>query len=181
MLRRPLLAAALLLAAAPGQAQTSAKPSATLPELPAAGDFLAEVSQNARYETASGHLAETRSSNPAVRAFAAESVRDHEAARQELVQFTDGAGQKAPVAPLNTALDPRRQALMDRLTSAAPAGFDILYADQQVAEHRRSLESFRAYGEAGEVPQIRQWAGRVLPLRQRQLAAAETLRRGLTG
>lgn len=106
--------------------------------------FVSNASQSDMYEIQAAQLAETRSKNPDIKAFAKMMVKDHTATSKALAPLATAAGQ-APAAKL----DDRRQGFLDNLTKASDADFDKTYVNQQVAAHEEALSLMQGYGKDG--------------------------------
>jgi putative membrane protein len=106
--------------------------------------FVSNASQSDMYEIQAAQLAETRSKNPDIKAFAKMMVKDHTATSKAMGPLATAAGQ-TPAAKL----DDRRQGFLDNLTKASDADFDKTYVDQQVAAHGEALDLMQGYGKDG--------------------------------
>jgi putative membrane protein len=94
------------------------------------------------YEIQAADIALQRSQNAGVKALATTIKTDHTAATNAL------QGQLARAAPgvaAPTALDQRRQGLLDNLRSASAATFDAAWLDQQIAAHNEALTLQRGF------------------------------------
>jgi putative membrane protein len=106
--------------------------------------FVSNASQSDMYEIQAAQLAETRSKNPDIKAFAKMMVKDHTATSKALAPLATAAGQTPAVK-----LDDRRQGFLDNLTKASDADFDKTYVAQQVAAHEEALSLMQGYGKDG--------------------------------
>lgn len=91
------------------------------------------------YEIMAADIAAQRSQNADLKALAAMIKTDHTAASNAMKAMLP-AGTTAP-----TALDERRQGLIDNLRSASAANFDAAWLDQQIAAHNEALTLHRGF------------------------------------
>jgi putative membrane protein len=97
---------------------------------------------NDMYEIQASAVALERSQNTRLKALATALRTDHTAASNLLA----GAVQRAAAGTaLPTALDERRQGLIDNLRSASAADFDRIWLDQQIAAHNEALTLNRGF------------------------------------
>ncbi len=200
-----LLAATVLLAAAPALAQTqqqralstesqTGSPPPTDPAAPAAGlgsavnrgdalnasGFVRAAAMSDLYEMEASRLAEQRSQNAEVKRFAERMLRDHGKTTGELKgmlpQLQGVSAQQVP-----TSLDQQHQALVRQLQGAQGAEFDRAFARQQVQSHQAAVDLFRAYAQSGDDARLKQWASQTLPSLEEHLREAQQMQRGTQG
>ncbi|HYC97400.1 DUF4142 domain-containing protein [Brevundimonas sp.] len=97
------------------------------------------------YEIQAADIALERSSNAAVKELANMIRTDHTAASNALKAMLP---QAAPGTTAPTALDERRQGLIDNLRSASAENFDRVWVDQQIAAHNEALTLHRGFSNA---------------------------------
>jgi putative membrane protein len=126
-------------------------------------NFVRLATQASLFEVQSSKLALTRTNNEAVRGFAMMMIKEHE---QELnnLKFTNDANASATMPK---ELDPRFQAVFDRLQTTSGPSFDNLYMQMQVRGHEEALALYRSYAEVGEVESLRKLARNALPTIER--------------
>ena len=132
--------------------------------------FVSNASQSDMYEIKAAQLAETRSKNPDIKAFAKMMVKDHTATSKALGPLATAAGQ-TPAAKL----DNRRQGFLDNLTKASDADFDKTYIDQQVAAHEEALSLMQGYGKDGSDAGLKAAANDTAPKVQMHLDKAKAI------
>ena len=132
--------------------------------------FVSNASQGDMYEIQAAKIAETRSKNPAVTAFAKQMVTDHTALMNAMKPLAIAAGQ-TPAAKL----DERRQGFIDNLKSASAADFDKTYIDQMVATHKEALTLMQGYADGGPDAGLKGGAAKAIPMVQSHLAKAEAI------
>lgn len=125
------------------------------------------------YEIQAAEIALEKSKNAGVRDLATMIRTDHTAASQA---FKPLAREAAPEVELPTALDERRQGMIDNLRSASPDDFDRVYLDQQVAAHQEAVTLHRGFSDNADAPAVAGHARTVLPKIEAHLAEAQRLR-----
>lgn len=136
--------------------QTSA---ATLGANTVAG-FVPAMAMSDMYELEAAKIATAKSSNARVKELAAMITKDHTASTAKLKTL---APTEAPGVALPTALDERRQGLLDNLNAATPADFDRVWLTQQVAAHNEALTLLNGFKDHTETPGLAGLAGEVIP------------------
>ena len=99
--------------------------------------FLTNVSQGGMDEIKLSELAETKATNPEVKAFAHKMVVEHKALAMRMQPFADAWGIAAPAG-----LDPDHQAEYDKLSGLSGAEFDKEYMNAMVKDHHGALDLF---------------------------------------
>lgn len=125
------------------------------------------------YEIMAADIALERSQNAQVKELARMIKTDHTAASE---QFEAKAPQAAPNVALPTALDQRRNGLIDNLRSASAENFDRTYIDQQIAAHNEAITLHEGFSDNTEAPTLAEHARTVLPKIRAHLQMAERLK-----
>ena len=107
------------------------------------GTFVSNASQSDMYEVQAAQIAQTRSKNAEVKAFAKMMATAHTAMMNEMKPLVMAANEKPA-----DKLDERRQGFIDNLKGATDANFDKTYIDQQVAAHGEALTLMQGYADA---------------------------------
>lgn len=110
------------------------------------------------YEVQSSQLALERTQSAAVRSFAQQMITDHTATTNMLRPIATQAGITPP-----SALDTRRQEMLENLRAASADDFDDRYIDQQTAAHQEALTLHRTYAAQGDHSQLKSFAAQVAP------------------
>ncbi|HEY2069887.1 MAG TPA: DUF4142 domain-containing protein [Rhizomicrobium sp.] len=135
--------------------------------------FAEAAAQSDMYEVEAGKIAEQRSSNAKVKAFAAKMVAAHTATTAKLkALLADGHPDIVPPAHL----DDRHQGLIDELRGAKDADFDGRYLAQQVDAHKEALILMHGYAKDGDVASVKRFASKTAPVVQTHLNMAQHLR-----
>ena len=165
--RLHLTALGVVLAAAIGDG-VRAQPPPVSPD-----DFVAVAGGADQYEIMAGRLAMVQATDPALRAFAAEMVRDHGAAFEALSQAAVRDGLKPP----STSVGGDQVMLLAGLQGARGEELNRLYTRQQRLAHVAALTTERDYASMGSDQRLRAAAQADLPMIERHLRTAESLSR----
>jgi putative membrane protein len=139
------------------------------------GAFVSNLTQSDMYEIKAAQIAEQRSRDPDVKAFAALMVKDHTALDNDMKPKIDAAAQQPA-----TELDKRRSGFIDHLNSASAADFDKTYIDQQVAGCQEALDLLRGYADHGPDAILKDAAGKAVPTVQGHLDKAKAIQAKLS-
>ncbi|MDQ4086778.1 MAG: DUF4142 domain-containing protein [Pseudomonadota bacterium] len=123
------------------------------------------------FEIQSSQLALQMSQNPAVRQFAQMMISDHTRTSGEMM----GIGQSLGMPPPPQMMAPHHQDMLDRLRTTSPAEFDSAYKQAQIMAHQEALTLHRNYAQQGDVPQLRDFAGRTAAAVEMHLNRAQML------
>jgi putative membrane protein len=166
-----------LLSITPAIAQTG-NPAATAPAtreqspgVPAPGQtnqtdlgFARDAAVGGLAEVDLGRLAEQKSQDEAVRAFARRMVEDHTKANEQLTNIARGEQ-----IPLPTELDPDHSRTQGLLANLSGPQFDIEYLRLQLQDHQRTAHLLAHQIGAGENAALQQYAMQALPTVLRHL------------
>ncbi|RJF74013.1 DUF4142 domain-containing protein [Rhodopseudomonas palustris] len=160
--------------AAPPLVQTAAAQSsaAQAPAIsPATQQFITQVAISDLFEVASSRLALARGTE-GQKAFANQMIEDHGKTSSELRQLIVVRGLKVDIP---SQLDSAHQDKYDQLNNARGNDFQALYASQQVAAHKDAIALFQRYAQNGDLPELKDWAGKTLPALKHHLEMAQKL------
>jgi putative membrane protein len=140
-----------------------------------AKSFVASACVGDLYEIEAGRLALTRARSDAVREFALMMVEHHTTAKHQMQSALTSGEVTGPLPGLKptTALDDRRNGMLQHLREAAAEDFDRTYLDQQRLAHQEAVSLHRGYAESGDNPQLRSVAIGGLPMIERHLKALD--------
>jgi len=153
--------------AAVSSAQASVSAAATTP------DFVNAAASTDMFEIQAARIAEKRSKNADVKAFAAMMIHDHTQSTAALKAAIAASGQ--PLS-LPTDLPADKKSTLDELTSAAPADFDKTYIDSQIMAHQDALNVMQAYGANGNTAALKDFANKIAPVVQMHLSKASSIK-----
>lgn len=154
-------------AAASSAAVTAASDTAVAsaaPAAPSASDFVAKAAASDMYEVDAAKIAEKHSKNPDVVSFAKMMVTDHTKSTALVKKAIADSGRTDLKPPTDLPAD--KKSLIDALNSASAADFDKIYLDQQTMAHQDALMLMTAESQSGDVPQLKDAAGQILPVVQ---------------
>lgn len=132
----------------------------TAPMANSVGAFVTNATISDMYEIEAGRIASEKAKSPQVKAFAQMMVKDHTATSTKLKTTLAGAEIRATPP---TALDARRQGMIDNLKSASSENFDKVYLDQQTAAHQEALTLMQSYADDGDNQQLKTFAAQTAP------------------
>jgi putative membrane protein len=161
----------------PASAQVT-PPGVPVPASPeavsAAGDpdapFYIAATQGGLAEIDGGMLAQQRSKNPQVLAFASMVAKDHMAANAQLRELAVMNHVEIP-----TALTPAQAAKKTQLTNLSDVDFDRAYIEWQILAHKEAIEAFRIESESGDDKDARRFAIDTLPTLRSHLVKLDAL------
>jgi putative membrane protein len=113
--------------------------------------FVTNLAVGNMYELQAAEIAQAKSTNAQVKELATMITRDHTSAGEKL---TATAPTAAPNVMVPTALDQRRQGLIDNLNAASADDFDKVYLEQQVAAHNETLTLLNGFSDNTEAPAL---------------------------
>lgn len=150
-----------------------AAPASVGPEQAAAqaADFATAVAQSDMLEIETSKVAQTKSKNADVKAFAAMMVRDHAATSAELKTWATTANVTLP-----TESDATHRPLIDNIRNADATGFDDKYLDTVIDAHEAAISRFETYARDGQNAALKTWASTTLPKLRAHLERANALR-----
>jgi putative membrane protein len=99
--------------------------------------FVSDASRDGLLEVELGKLAQKRGTDPMVREFGAQMVRDHEKANAELRKLAEAKGLQVP-----TSLDGERARMSHRLSAKPQSEFDAEYGKQMTMAHEAAITLF---------------------------------------
>lgn len=142
----------------------AATQAAAAAAIPSASEFVAKAAASDMYEVQAAQIAEMRSKNAAVVAFAKKMVIDHTKSTEMVKQAIAASGRTDLTPPTDLPAD--KKGMIDALNGASAADFDKTYLDQQTMAHQDALMLMTAESQSGEVPQLKDAAGKILPVVQ---------------
>lgn len=159
---------------APGAAATAvASTTAPAAEGVSTDAFVTNAWIGDMYEIQAGQIARDKAQGQAVKDFARMMVADHTALSNEMKPLVTAAGRTPP-----SALDERRDSLIQSLKAAAPADFDRVYLAQQEEAHREALTLMQGYAAQGDNAGLKAAAAKAAPKVQQHLETVKSLRSG---
>ncbi|GHD15120.1 DUF4142 domain-containing protein [Tianweitania populi] len=116
--------------------------------------FVEMVASSNMLEIESSKLAEKKSKDEDIQAFAKHMIKDHTKAGEDL----KATGQTPPIK-----YAPKHAAMMKLLENAEGKDFDALYIDMQTQAHMEAVMLFRTYAGSGDDEKVVAFAKNTLP------------------
>jgi len=134
----------------------------------AAQSFVTRATQDGLAEIQMGKLAQTRSSDEKVKAFAAQMVTDHAKANEELSAIAKRKNMEVP-----TDLDREHATMVHTVSAKPPSEFDAEYGRHMIEAHDAAVTLFKDAAAVGD-KDLAGFAKKTLPTLQKhqQLAAS---------
>ncbi len=141
------------------------------PPLAAAdASFIQMAAQGGMAEVQMGELAEQTSKSRAIKAYAAEMVKDHTPNDDQLKQLATSKGATVP-----TTLSDEQQKTLTMLQGEKGRKFDHDYLQAQVQGHTEMLSMFQTEAASGTDPDLKSFAASTVPVVQGHLTKAQKL------
>jgi putative membrane protein len=158
-----LVLACLSVAVVQGQVTTPTTPTSTDPD----ALFVLQASAAGLGEVNLGYVGVKQATNPDVKKFAQDMVKDHNKANAELIDLANR--KKWSVAP---RMDAEHQAEETKLLRLSGSDFDREFMAAMVKDHNTAVALFERQGKEGKDPDLKKWAEKTLPtLREHQKQA----------
>jgi putative membrane protein len=173
-MKRSIIVMACLLLAGPALAQSAGEKTGVNSALgisPTTTDFVKEVAISDMFEIASNKLGQEKG-NAAEKSFASQMVTDHTKTSTELKELVSSGKVKAE---LPTALDSSHQSKLDKLKGESGKDFSSDFDSMQVSAHKDAVSLFERYAKGGDNPELKNWAGKTLPVLKHHLEMAQNL------
>lgn len=161
---RTLSMATLALAACLAHAQSVSKNDT---------EFLTKAAAGGMYEVEAGKLAESKATDPQVKAFGAMLVKDHTAANEELKAL---AARKNVSLP--TAVDDKHRKKLDKLSR--DKSFDKEFVDEVgMDDHKTDIALFEKASKSADDAEIKAFASKTLPALKMHREHAQGLKKSI--
>ena len=134
-------------------------------------EFVQAADQSDRFEILEAETVLGQSTDPQVRAYAEQMVREHRQMNDRLRVAVAGAG----LAPPAMTIGADQAQLLGALQGLRGAAFDQAYVRHQALAHRSALVVEQAYAASGDDPAVRQVAAAAVPAITSHLAMAEQM------
>jgi putative membrane protein len=127
-----------------------------------AQNFANTAAASDAYEIASSKLAATKASDPGIKKFAAQMIKDHTASTAKL---KTAAGAIKPDPTMNA----EQKANIASLEAASGADFDTTYKTQQLGAHGKTLAALKGFEASGDDAALKAFASSTAPVVQGHL------------
>lgn len=125
------------------------------------------------FEIQSSQLAQANSGSAAVKKFAAAMVKAHTDSTAKLNQAASSASPAIVPSPVLTA---EQQQMLGALKAKTGADFDAAYIQAQTKAHQETLDKLKAYSTSGDVPVLKEFATKLIPIVTGHLNMAKGLK-----
>ncbi|HEY2752203.1 DUF4142 domain-containing protein [Phenylobacterium sp.] len=142
---------------------------------PPAAQYMTMAGQSDQFEIESGKLAARKATNPDVKSFAQKMVTDHTQSTQMVMAAAKKSGLSVGPPPALTA---DQQAKLTQLKAQSGAAFDKTYVGQQLAAHKQALALQSGYAKAGDDPNLKAAAAKIVPVVQMHLGMLQKMPAG---
>jgi putative membrane protein len=137
--------------------------------------FVKTAAASGMAEVQLAQLAEQKSTNPAVKAFAQTMVRDHTAANEALKKIADTKKIQVP-----TQLSDEDKQVFEKLSTLSGADFDKMFVKKMVEDHTKAIQLFTQQSMEGKDPELKAWAKGTLPILKQHKEMADRLAAGVS-
>ncbi|WP_432708623.1 DUF4142 domain-containing protein [Pedobacter sp.] len=131
--------------------------------------FMKDAAGAGMMEVVFGEMAVKKASNPKVKAFAEQMVKDHSKANKELAIIAEKASVLLPAD-----LHPDHKKHYQQMSKLSGAAFDKEYMQMMVNDHQKAVELFK-YGQDVNKHDLVAFAKETLPVIQQHHAQAKTI------
>ena len=160
-----------------GASATAATASGTAKLTAADRKAIMDMAMSNMAEVEMGKMAQTKSQNAEVKAFAQKMVDDHGKALAEVQTLAQSKGVTLP-----TELDAKHKALAAKLDKANGTAFDKAYTKQGgVAAHKETLAKLQKASKAAKDADVKGQVDKTIPVVQEHLKHAEQVAGGKMG
>ena len=174
--KRSIVALACLLLAGPALAESLGEKTgvnSVLDIAPTTADFVKEAAISDMFEIDTSKLAQDKGNAPE-KSFASQMITDHTKTSADLKALVSSGKVKAD---LPTALDSSHQSMLDKLKGESGKDFSSDFDSDQVSGHKDAVSLFERYAKGGENAELKDWAGKTLPMLKHHLDMAENLKK----
>ena len=137
-------------------------------------DFAVKAASGGLMEVRMGELALSNANSEAVRDFGRTMIQEHGQANEELKALAQSKNITLPEVPDNDKLDK-----VNKLAEKRGAEFDEEYMELMVRDHKDDIDLFKDEADNGNDPDIKQWAAGKVPVLERHLQMAESIKEGI--
>jgi len=138
--------------------------------------FVEDAAKGNRAEVELGKMVASKAKDPAVKQFAQMMVKDHTDALNQLQKLAQSKNITLPDGLPSDAQD-----LQQKLSSDQGKQLEKDYMDGMVQDHQKDVQEFQDASQNLKDPDLKQWAGTMLPKLQQHLAKAQAVDSKLNG
>ena len=126
------------------------------------GMFIQKASVGGNFEIQSSQIALQKSQNPEIKSFAQEMINDHGKANDDLKATVSDEGLDS--SKLNSGVDAKHQAILDKLNADSAVNFDADYIKAQKDAHVETIALLQKYSSKGDDAGLKAFAIKTLPV-----------------
>jgi putative membrane protein len=130
--------------------------------------FLKDAAAGGMMEVELGKIAADKAVNDQVKAFGRQMQEDHGKANDELKTLAASKGVQIP-----TTLTGKHKRTVDRFSKLSNAEFDRQYMRTMIDDHKEDLKAFEREADKGKDPDVKQFAGKYVPMIKNHLEMAQ--------
>lgn len=134
-------------------------------------DFVGTAAMSGLAEVQMGKVAQEKTKMEQVRDFAERMVKDHSKTNDELQKLASKLSITTPAV-----LDSAHKNAMDELQKLSGGRFDLAYIEDQVDAHQKAIDAFQKEADAGQQPELKDFARGTIPTLKDHLQQAQTVR-----
>jgi len=138
--------------------------------------FVTDAAVGGMAEVELGKLAADKAANADVKKFGQRMADDHGKANDELKSLAQSRQITLP-----SAIDAKHKATIDRLSKLSGEAFDRAYVEEMLKDHQKDVAAFRTESKSGKDPEVKAWAGKMLPTLEEHLKMVQDLNRTAVG
>jgi putative membrane protein len=138
--------------------------------------FVEDAAKGNRAEVELGKMVATKAKDPAVKQFAQMMVKDHTEALNQLQKLAQSKNITLPDGLPSDAQD-----LQQKLSSDQVKQLEKDYMSGMVEDHQKDVQEFQDASQNLKDPDLKQWAGTMLPKLQQHLAKAQAVDSKING
>ena len=138
--------------------------------------FVEDAAKGNRAEVELGKMVASKAKDPAVKQFAQMMVKDHTAALDQLQKLAQSKNITLPDGLPSDAQD-----LQQKLSNDQGKQLEKDYMSGMVQDHQKDVQEFQDASQNLKDPDLKQWAGTMLPKLQQHLAKAQAVDSKLNG
>jgi putative membrane protein len=132
--------------------------------------FITDAAKGTRAQVEIGRMVAARASDPAVRSFAKQMVKEHTDALNQLQKL---ALQKN--ITLSNDIPDAAKDMQSKLSNETGKQLDKDYMDGMVQDHQMDVQEFQTAAQSASDPDVKQWAGKMVPTLQEHLQKAQEI------
>jgi len=132
--------------------------------------FITDAAKGTRAQVELGRMVAARASDPAVRSFAKQMVKEHTDALNQLQKL---ALQKN--ITLSNDIPDAAKDMQSKLSNETGKQLDKDYMDGMVQDHQMDVQEFQTAAQSASDPDVKQWAGKMVPTLQEHLQKAQEI------